>query len=511
LGRTPDPNGLAHYVEALHNGAPFSHLISEVENSPEAGRHRQLLEDERAYCVHAVYREYLGRTPDPNGLAHYVEALRNGAPFSHLIREVENSLEAEQRRQLLEAQRAYCVHSIYQQRLGRVADPEGLQHYVSALRNGMSIRYLIEEIDNSPEAERYRRRPTDQDDPSDWEFILGIFQTGKSSPEARVQKASHVAFEIDPSCIQHIMPANPTDRFEGIDFSASGNIIAVATLDTDKVLLFRRKPDGRFEDSPFRTIGQLDQPHDVSFSQSEGMELLAVAQRTGAVAMYNRNGPDESYDPIFEIKGPQAKLAYTDAVSFVPPQNDYLAACNLNRSTVLFFRRSSLSSASFEDAPEFELKLPKSFNPDGLAFSRCGRWLATANLGNQSVSVFERCARIVSGDKPFYGPKPVTIIEDPTLRYPHSLAFTRTNHLIVTNSGARYFNVYEPRQHDSGMQWSQSPVARVIAQDDEAFQAANTASKLEGGPKGVAIHGNDLAICGPQIGVKIYHFHERAG
>jgi hypothetical protein len=128
---------------------------------------------------------------------------------------------------------------------------------------------------------------------------------------------------------------------------------------------------------------------------------------------------------------------------------------------------------------------PRVFNPDGLAFSRCGRWLATANYGHQSVSIFQRHSRIASGDKVFYRPKPVTVIEDPTFRYPHSVAFTpRSNHLIVTNAGANYFNVYEPIPHDSSMRWSQSPVVQVIAHDDEAFQEVNTANKMEGGPKG---------------------------
>jgi methyl coenzyme M reductase alpha subunit len=50
------------------------------------------LEAERAYCVHSVYQQRLGREPDPNGLQHYMDALRNGAPFSHLIREIEKAL-----------------------------------------------------------------------------------------------------------------------------------------------------------------------------------------------------------------------------------------------------------------------------------------------------------------------------------------------------------------------------------------------------------------------------------
>ena len=60
-------------------------------------------------------------------------------------------------------------------------------------------------------------------------------------------------------------------------------------------------------------------------------------------------------------------------------------------------RRISLSPVAFEETPEFELKLPSGFDPDGLAFSRCGSWLATANHGKHSVSIFQRGNSIAAG------------------------------------------------------------------------------------------------------------------
>lgn len=329
----------------------------------------------------------------------------------------------------------------------------------------------------------------------------------------RMMTASGSRFEIES--VERIIPRTLSERFEGIDFSSSGNIMAIATSETNSVLLFQRNSNGRFQDAPFQTIGGsakgLDYPHDVSFSNSEGTELLAVAQRTGAIAIYEKNGSDESYgtEPAFEISGRESKLAYSDGVAFVPPNNDYLAACNLTLGTVLFFRRISRSPVAFEEIPEFELEHPSVFHPDGLAFSRCGRWLATANHGKHSVSIFQRLKRTLSGGKLIYDPEPVTVIQDRQLRYPHSVAFTpRTNHLIVTNAGANYFNVYEPKRHYFGMRWSQSPVAQVIVHDGQAFREVNMANKMEGGPKGVAIYENNLAVCSPQIGVKIYSFRE---
>jgi DNA-binding beta-propeller fold protein YncE len=145
-----------------------------------------------------------------------------------------------------------------------------------------------------------------------------------------------------------------------------------------------------------------------------------------------------------------------------------------------------------------------------LAFSRCGQWLAVANHGNHSVSIFRRRHRIVSRDKLEYGPRPVTVIKDPGLRHPHSVAFCpETNHLVVTNSGANYFSVYAQTLGVLNLGWSQSPIAQKIVGPDALFQRVNARNKMEGGPKGIAIHQNSLAICSPEHGVKIYSYRFR--
>jgi DNA-binding beta-propeller fold protein YncE len=105
--------------------------------------------------------------------------------------------------------------------------------------------------------------------------------------------------------------------------------------------------------------------------------------------------------------------------------------------------------------------------------------------------------------------RPVTIIKDPLLRHPHSVAFTpATSHLVVTNAGANYFTVYAPERRRLGTRWSHKPVAQVIAHDDDAFKAVNMTNKTEGGPKGVAVSKDSLVVCSPQIGIKIYSFRE---
>jgi DNA-binding beta-propeller fold protein YncE len=117
---------------------------------------------------------------------------------------------------------------------------------------------------------------------------------------------------------------------------------------------------------------------------------------------------------------------------------------------------------------------------------------------------------ISSRGKLEYGPEPVTILKDPQLRHPHSVAFTPgTNHLVVTNAAANYFSAYEPKRHGFGLRWSQSPVLRRSFGPNHMFFEVNKHNKMEGGPKGIAIHKNCLAVSSPEIGIKIYSFDER--
>ena len=328
------------------------------------------------------------------------------------------------------------------------------------------------------------------------------------------QPNGDIEIEAGDYSVKNLAPPNNLQRFEGIAFSPSGNIIGIATSDTNTIFLFRRKPDGRFEERSYSTINgpgsKLNYPHDLSFALSGGTELLAVAQRGGSICIYEKDKTTDEYrtDPVFEICGPEARLNYSDGVAFVPPNNKYLAACNLKTSRITFYRKISGAPIGFQLKPVFELKRGL-YEPDGLGFSPCGNWLAVANHGNHTVSVYRRREGIFSKQKIKYGPRPVTVIEDPGLRHPHSVAFTpKTNHLVVTNAGANYFSVYQPEGCGTEMQWSQSTVLQQIIGPDEIFREVNARNKMEGGPKGVAIHENSLAVCSPEHGVKIYSFRE---
>jgi hypothetical protein len=321
--------------------------------------------------------------------------------------------------------------------------------------------------------------------------------------------------ELDSGTVQRIVPPSSVQRFEGVDIAGCGNILAIATSEANTVLLFRRRPDGRFDDAPYQTIGggaQIEYPHDVSFSRATADELLAVAQRPGRITIHARNGADGQYAAAAtaEISGAQSGLAFSDGVAFVPPEESHLAACSLERGTISFFRRISAAPPAFDATPVFQLKHGTIFHPDGLAFSGCGGWLAVANHGKQTVAIFRRDdARSAAGALAFHR-RPAAVIADPRFRYPHSVAFTpQTNHLLVTNAGANYLCAYAPVRRWFGRTgWSQTPAAQIMVHDDAAFREVNTADKMEGGPKGIAVHRDTVAVCSPQIGVKLYAFRE---
>ena len=303
--------------------------------------------------------------------------------------------------------------------------------------------------------------------------------------------------------------SNPRERAEGIAISSSGNMMAIATADADTVLLFRRQSNGQFDTEPCDTLSgprsRLSYPHDVSFTPAAGGELLAVAQRRGSITIYDHDSVTGRFgpEPAFEISGAGSRLDFSDGVAFVPPWNDHLAACNLAFGTISFYRKCSDSPLAFDPHPRFELWQGLA-EPDGLAFSASGEWLAVANHGNHSVSIFQRRNRGASGDRFRYGPAPAAVIADAGFRYPHSLAFDAVDHLFVTSAGANYFTVFTPTKLGERMQWTPLPGGQQVVGSESGFRAINAANKMVGGPKGIAIHRDTLAVCSPQHGVLLY-------
>lgn len=317
--------------------------------------------------------------------------------------------------------------------------------------------------------------------------------------------------EIDAGRTQTIAPPSSKSRFEGVAFSPSGRILGVVDPDLNSAFLFRRKMGRQFDHEPYCVIdgsqSGLSYPHDLSFAKFGDSECLAVGQRTGAIAIFAKSRSNDQFGstPVFEIRGSQTGLEFSDGVAFIPPTHQHMAACNLTTGTISFYARTS--AVEFRLEPIFELRHPCMVQPDGLAFSSNGAWMAVANHGNNTVSIFARRADSESTVASLeYGPEPVLVIDDPDLRHPHSVAFVpRSHHLVVTNAGANFFSIY---RHDGMSLWSQTPMVQQAVARADVFLEVNLENSMEGGPKGVAVHKKRIAVCSPQIGIRIYPFRE---
>ena len=258
-----------------------------------------------------------------------------------------------------------------------------------------------------------------------------------------------LTIDSDAGAVQSIaLPAS--QRAEGVAFSATGDTIAVATADANAVLLFRRGAGGQFETAPAHRVegadSRLNYPHDVAFGRCGDRELLAVAQRRGSIAIFERGRGEQNFGaaPTFEITGPKARLQGSDGVAFLPPDHEQLAVCNLEGGTITFYRMSSRLPLRFDVEPSFELKHPTLVQPDGLAFTSCGGWLATANHGNRSVSVFRRRRTNLVDGVIRYWSNPVSVIADPDMRYPHSVAFCPRTDIRRDQRGRQLFQHLHP-------------------------------------------------------------------
>jgi len=90
--REPDADGLLHWlVQARYGGYPLGAVAEDFARSAEfRGRYGSV--DDGGY-LDLVYRNVLGRAPDPGGRAYWLDHLRRGMPRGHLMLHFSDSVE----------------------------------------------------------------------------------------------------------------------------------------------------------------------------------------------------------------------------------------------------------------------------------------------------------------------------------------------------------------------------------------------------------------------------------
>lgn len=309
------------------------------------------------------------------------------------------------------------------------------------------------------------------------------------------------------------LPSQAIGCAEGVAFSRCGNLLALAHAVDQRVSVYERRgeADG-YSARPVWVIegpeSGVDYPHDVDFSPDG--RLLVVANRRGrSLTCYLRQpGGAVRFGsrPHWTIRGHLSRLRHPDGAKFVPPGGAYLAAANLTRNSVTFYRRSRLRRSRYSARACFVLEGPETrlAEPDGLAFSDDGGLLAVTNHAADTVTVYARGRRA-----PRYGPAPIAEIggSPSRLSCPHSVAFSPGGtHLAITNAGGRTVSVYRRGRgpDPDSSPWSEAPVLEIEACDPAGFEATNRLNRREGGPKGVAFGPDCMGVCSPCFGLRLH-------
>ncbi|NLY42242.1 MAG: DUF4214 domain-containing protein [Desulfovibrionales bacterium] len=142
LLRSPDSGGLAYYIGQMNAGASRADVLASFGSSSElAGPPTELA---------GVYQACLGRQPDIDGLQYWAGRYYAGRSLAQIADDMLHSSEFTV--SYPEAtNHALVIDQIYQNSLGRSADPGGLAYYEDRVAGGMSLGAVAEAIALSAE------------------------------------------------------------------------------------------------------------------------------------------------------------------------------------------------------------------------------------------------------------------------------------------------------------------------------------------------------------------------
>jgi hypothetical protein len=148
LRRPPDPAGLRTYRDrVINDGWTERDVIRQLQRSEEA---RGI---DPTTAITQIYREVLGRDPDPNGLAHYRSKWREGWTQGQIRDDLRRSHEG--RDTYIRA----AITRAYRELLGRDPDPAGYATYERLMREkGMTERELRATLMSGDEYRQRKRK-----------------------------------------------------------------------------------------------------------------------------------------------------------------------------------------------------------------------------------------------------------------------------------------------------------------------------------------------------------------
>jgi subtilisin family serine protease len=152
LGRPADPGGRAHWTSVLTAGLPRPQVIVAFSESPEnitrTGTAAPLTAAEGQ--VLRLYQAVFGRAPDASGFAYWTQQRHAGMDLTTMAGAFATSTEWIARYGATTTNTAF-VDALYQNVLGRPADPGGRAHWTSVLTAGLPRPQVIVAFSESPE------------------------------------------------------------------------------------------------------------------------------------------------------------------------------------------------------------------------------------------------------------------------------------------------------------------------------------------------------------------------
>jgi len=181
FGRLADPVGLADCIQQLRSGVSLEvlaeHLVGSAEFQVRHGTSEKVVTE----YLTALYRDGLGREPDPEGLARWLGEGEKGVTRAQVLAALAGSDEALEKAgasrsanspQLGDPSR--FVHSLYKPAFGRHADPAGLAGCIQQLQSGVSLEALAGRLVAS--AEFQARHGSSQT--VDLEYVTALYFDG---------------------------------------------------------------------------------------------------------------------------------------------------------------------------------------------------------------------------------------------------------------------------------------------------------------------------------------------
>jgi hypothetical protein len=297
--------------------------------------------------------------------------------------------------------------------------------------------------------------------------------------------------EVAPAPLQFEAPPHvhealeATGRTEDLAFSPSCRRLAIAEFAVNCILLLdlnveARMSTGRLELTACLEISstELRAPHGLAFLDED---TIIVANREGAATVFRLppSGPEprhEALTPLQTLRGSWwGRIATPGSVAAREVGHDQVEVlvCNNYQDTVTRHRLDR--RANYRVRSNRVLLKAGLTVPDGVTFSRDGRWLAVSNHNTHSVLMFENSPGLNARSTPAGALLDVDC--------PHGLRFSADGrHLLVASAASPFVQVFASDQDE--WQGDRLPIASVKVMDDAAFFRGRY-NPEEGGPKGL--------------------------